>query len=354
MSQIRILDLGEVPPVRSQTIYHAVARAMGPGTPNTIILVTGQDPYVSIGYHQDLHSEVDVEYCADSGLPVVRREVGGGAVYLDRNQMFSQWVFQPESLPTSLEDQFELYVRPLVATYQTLGIDAYLRPVNDIHVDNRKIGGTGAAQIGQARVLVGSLMFDFDKHTMACVLKVPDEKMRDKVVAGLEQYMVTMRDLLPEEPDRAETIATYLEECAAVLDAELVHDEPSARELEIAGELDELFVSPQWLNRKTVLPREGVKIHEDVSIVGGVHKAPGGLIRAAATKVNGSITDVSFSGDFTILPAAGLAAIETAAAGSPGGVVARLGALFAEAGFEAPGVAPEHFAAALLGKNGGS
>jgi hypothetical protein len=27
-----------------------------------------------------------------------------------------------------------------------LGINAYLRPVNDIHVENKEIGGTGAAR----------------------------------------------------------------------------------------------------------------------------------------------------------------------------------------------------------------
>lgn len=353
MRQIRVIDLGEVPPVRSQTIYHAVARAMKDDSPDTIILVTGKDPYVSIGFHQDLHSEVDTNYCREAGLPVVRREVGGGAVYLDRNQVFSQWVFHNESLPADLNAQFELYIRPLVETYRELGIDAYLRPVNDIHVDNKKIGGTGAAQIDDARVLVGSLMFDFDKATMAKVLMVPDEKMRDKIVSGLEQYMVTMADLLPEAPDRDRTIGLYLERCAGTLDAELVPGEPSAEELAIAEDLDVQFVSEEWLNRKTVLPREGVKIHEGVSVVGGMFKAPGGLIRAAATNVDGSLVDVSFSGDFTILPASGLAAIESAAAGPIAALESRIEAVYADLAPETPGVLPEHFAAAITGAGSG-
>lgn len=349
MRQIRVLDLGEVDSVRSQSIYHAVARALTDDSPDTIILVTGQNPYVSIGFHQDLRSEVDVDFCAEAGLTVVRREVGGGAVYLDRNQMFSQWIFHNDSLPDDLNDQFALYIKPLVDTYQALGINAYLRPVNDIHVDNRKIGGTGAAQIDDARVLVGSLMFDFNKATMAKVLKVPDEKMRDKIFAGLEQYMVTMADLLPEPPDRDATIALYLEKCAETLDAELVLGEPTERELEIAAELDELFVSEEWLNAKTVLPRDGVKIHAGVSVVGGVFKSPGGLIRAAASRVDGVFDDVTFSGDFTILPSEGLKAIEDAAAGGVAGLQSRLEDVYAEYDLQTPGVLPEHFVAALLG-----
>ena len=69
-----------------------------------------------------------------------------------------------------LEEQFELHIRPLVATYQDLGVNAYLRPINDVHVDRKKIGGTGAAEIGAAQVVVGSLMLDFDKAAMAQVM----------------------------------------------------------------------------------------------------------------------------------------------------------------------------------------
>ena len=80
---IRLLNLGEVSPIRSQAIYHGVAYAMGPDDPDTITLMRPSAPYVCIGHHQDAATEVDLEYCAEAGLAVYRREVGGGAVYLD-------------------------------------------------------------------------------------------------------------------------------------------------------------------------------------------------------------------------------------------------------------------------------
>ena len=39
MHSIRLLDLGLVPPIRSQTIYHAVGHALAVDSPDTIILV---------------------------------------------------------------------------------------------------------------------------------------------------------------------------------------------------------------------------------------------------------------------------------------------------------------------------
>src|SRR5512140_300042 len=134
--RVRLLDLDLVPYVESQTIYHGVAYAMTDDSPNTISLMSPGSPYVCIGFHQELDKEIDVEYCAAHGLPILRREVGGGAVYLDSGQLF---------------------IHPIVETYRGFGIAAEHRPLNDIVVGDRKIGGTGIAAIGQAMVVAGSV-----------------------------------------------------------------------------------------------------------------------------------------------------------------------------------------------------
>ena len=350
VNPIRVLDLGLVPAMRSQTVYHAVARAFGPGSPDTIILVASQEPYVCVGYHQDIDAEVDRDYCRFHGLPVYKREVGGGAVYLDQNQVFTQWIFDPTHLPADLPGQFEVYAGPLVETYRSLGIEAYLRPINDIHVDGKKIGGTGAAQIGKARVLVGSLMFDFDKVTMSEVLKVSSEKMRDKVFQGLSEYMTTMREQLGTAPDRDETVARYLAACAEALGAELVPGELTPQELAIAEELDETFATEEFLGIKGHVAPVGVKIHEDVRVVDGARKAPGGLVRVSARLHAGRVDDVSFSGDFTMLPADGVTSIEEALRGSSveeAELEKRAETVYGERGLESPGLTPADFAKVL-------
>lgn len=348
---IRVLDLGYVSPVRSQTVYHAVAYAMTADGPDTIILVSPNAPYVCIGYHQELDKEVDVDYCSSRGLPVVRREVGGGAVYLDKNQLFAQWVFRRNRLPAAIERRFELYVLPLVETYRTLGIDAYLRPVNDVHVAGRKIGGTGAASIGEAEIVVGSLMFDFDFEMMARVLRVPSEKMRDKVHQSLREYMTTMARELEQVPDREMVKSLYLERCRLALGRELALGSLSEREETLAHELDERFVSAEWLNRKGGLRQDGVKIHEDVRVVETAHKAPGGLIRVTARLLCGRIDDVSISGDFTLLPVAALGALEEDLRGAnvrPDDLVRRIRGVYQRMSAQSPGVAPEDFVTALM------
>lgn len=357
---VRLLDLGLADPIRTQTIYHAVGRGLTPDAPDTIILISPDRPYVCIGYHQDLEREVDLDYCRAHDLPVTRREVGGGAVYLDAGQLFVQWVFQREAVPTRLTDRFELYIRPLVETYQALGVAAYHRPVNDIHVAGKKIGGTGAAQIGEAEVLVGSIMFTFDKATMARVLKVPSEKMRDKVFESLEQYMTTLAEQLAEQrrplPDRGAVTGLYLSRASAALGRAIEPGAPTAAELALAAELDAHFVSDEWLYQKGSLRRAGVRIHEDVYVAEGSFKAPGGLIRATVRQRAGRIDGLELAGDFTLFPASALAGLQDAALGAPAEPAAlteRFAAVYQQPGIDAPGVLPEHLAAAVLAATAG-
>lgn len=300
---IRLLDLGTVDPLRSQTIFHAVGYALTDGSPDTILLVSPNAPYVSIGRHQDVDREVDRAVCAELGFPVIRREVGGGAVYLDGNQLFTQWIFAAEHLPATVEERFTLYCNTLVEAYRALGVEAAYRPVNDIHVNGRKIGGTGAARMDRAEVVVGSLMFDFDVLTMSRVLKVPSEKFRDKVFQTMSEYMTTLRRELGTPPPRSVVVDAYVAACAAALGRAIEPGTLRSDEIELAERLDERFASQEWLEEGGGLRRPGVKIHEGVRVAEGAHKAAGGLIRCMAVVRDDVLEDVAFSGDFTARPA---------------------------------------------------
>jgi lipoate-protein ligase A len=349
--RIRLLYIENVSPLRSQTVYHAVGYAMKEDTPNTIIMVSPSAPYVCVGYHQDMQKEVDLDYCAANGLPVYRREVGGGAVFLDNGQLFTQWIFHKQDLPASLEERFKLYIDPLVQTYQALGINATHRPINDVHVNGKKIGGTGAAQMGIAEILVGSLMYTFDKKTMSQVLKVPSEKMRDKIFESLEAYMTTMTEQLGTTLDRAMVKDLYMRKVSEALGAEVYAGEWTAEEEAMAQEIDARFVSDEWLYQKGRLQQEGVKIHQDVHIVETAFKAQGGLIRIIARLREGRIDDVAISGDFTLLPSFALGALEQSLRGitaTPETLKSKIEEAYYRLSIQSPGVTPSDFTTAIM------
>ena len=296
-ASIRLIDAGTVPPLRSQTIYHGLAYAREETTPDTIVLATPAEPYVCVGFHQDIAHEIDADFCQAQGLLVLRRETGGGAVYLDSDQLFVQWVMGEGSLPTRIDRRFELFSRPLVSTYQQFGIDAQFRPVNDVHIEGRKIAGTGAARIGNAEVLVGNFIFDFDTAVMTKVLRAPSESFRDQVDRSLSKYMTSMSRELDAVPQRSEVSHAYIGECEKALQRELEVGELTAPEIEAIEEVERRFLSAGFLTRPGGLRRPGVKIHEDVHVVERVHDVDGGSIRVTARLREGRIEDVSLVGD---------------------------------------------------------
>ena len=195
--RLRVLDFGAVSPLRSQAIYHGLAHALTANDSAILALCTPSAPYLCVGAHQDIGAELDIDYCAQRGLPILRRDVGGGAVYLDARQLFYQFVFPRARAPQSPQDIFPFFIAPIVQCCRALGIDAAFNPPNDISVGERRLGGTGAGTIGGATVFVGSFLFNFDRESMANALRVPSAGFRRAYVEALRRYLVTVNELDP-------------------------------------------------------------------------------------------------------------------------------------------------------------
>jgi lipoate-protein ligase A len=343
---MKVYDLGRVPWLDSQLLYHALPRVGGSG----LILLAPATPYVCIGYHQDAAQEVDMDFCREHGIPVFRREVGGGAVYLDGEQLFYQLVL-PLDHPAAQGDKETIYRRllhPVVRTYQAIGIPAEYKPINDIITGGRKISGNGAAEIADHLIIVGNLILDFNHEMMSRVLKVPDEKFRDKVFKTLSENLTTIRRELGSVPPEAELKAILIREFESVLgslEAAALPAEVYAK----AKELAPLMTTDEWLMKRGKVCRErGVRIQSGVNVLQRAYKARGGLLRAVLVAREGRIADVELSGDFFFYPAEKLADLEQALAGiSPEQVEAVVAEFYAAHAIQSPGVAPADFAELL-------
>jgi lipoate-protein ligase A len=345
---MKLHSLGHVSWLDSQLIYHALPRLGMEG----LILLAPDEPYVCIGYHQDARQEVDLPYCGEKGIPVFRREVGGGAVYLDGQQLFYQLIIHKDN-PLAPRDKGEFYrqfLAPVVETYRELGVETRHKPVNDIvTVAGRKISGNGAAEIGEYLVLVGNLIADFDYETMVRVLHVPDAKFRDKVQKSLRENLTTLRRELGQIPRWDAMTASLVSNFEKVLGT-LVPAPLPAEVHYCAAELARTHTTEEWLFRPATRTREDrqVKIASGVHVLRQVHKAPGGLIRATVEVHEGRILDVTFSGDFFFYPADRLADLEECLAGARLNETKNAIEEFYRLNeIESPGVTPRDLTAAL-------
>jgi len=131
----------------------------------------------------------------------------------------------------------------------------------------------------------------------------------------------------------------------------------TAEEEAQACEVDARFQSEEWLNQRGGLRQTGIKIHQDVRVVEGATKAPGGLVRATLRLRQGRIDDIVLSGDFTLTPAFALASLEQSLRGvtvSQDALSARVQQAYRATGIQSPGLAPEHFVQAILAAAGAS
>ncbi len=56
---IRFIYMDSASYLRSQTSYHGIAHSFAADTPNTIVTVRPDRPYVSIGFNQDVRQVID-------------------------------------------------------------------------------------------------------------------------------------------------------------------------------------------------------------------------------------------------------------------------------------------------------
>ncbi len=357
-TQWRFLDLGDLPPLSTQVVYHAVAEAVDRGVaPNTIIFCSPNSPLVCLGYHQELEVEVDLEYCRLRSLPVVRRILGGGAVYLDNDQLFYQVIASKSDpgVPSSIEEIFRRYLAAPVRTYNDIGIPATYRPVNDIEVEGRKISGSGATEVGSSVVLTGNIIFDFNFDEMTRILKVPSEKFRDKVAKTLRERLTTIKKELAEPPAREPVKQLLRRNYELTLGSELSDGELSSEELELMRSLETEYSNPSWLHsveneHQHLILKRNLKI-TGRSFLGEVaHKTQGGLLRVLVETVDNRIVDVMITGDFSFIPKDHLRMLERELKGTETAneiLMTKIQRLYKEYDIESPGMAVEDIVGAV-------
>jgi len=356
----RLIDLGKIDYLTSQTVYHAVALARSEGVVDDTLLFCYPDrPFVCLGYHQEIEKEIRVDFCKKTNIPIVRRVIGGGTVLLDDGQFFYQVIVSRKNpkVPLTIAGAYKTLLEAPVLTYRDLGISAEYKPINDIEVHDKKISGTGAGQVEETTVLTGNIILDFNYDLMTQIFKVPSEKFRDKISKSLRERLTTCKKELGELPDRNLVKELLIKNFEQTLDIQLVSDELTEREKELLQDLNEEYKTEEWVyapshRRPELYEKRKVKISRDVHIFETAYKSPGGLIRITGELTDDEIiTDLLVSGDFWFFPAERLQDLENAIIGHPineSKLFEVISQFFTKHSIESPGTSPEDIVKAII------
>ncbi|MDO8554004.1 MAG: biotin/lipoate A/B protein ligase family protein [Candidatus Micrarchaeota archaeon] len=195
---------------------------------------------VSIGYFQSLNEEVDLDACKKHGVDIVRRLTGGGAVFHDSELTYS---FITKEYPNGIHDSYHLICGAITDGLKTIGIDSQFIPINDLLVNGKKFSGN--AQTRKKGVLLqhGTILLKVDVDKMFELLKVPNEKLKGKLISDVKQR-VTALDKSFEEVESA------LEKgFAQRFNANVERSELSDEELKKCNELISKYSSMEWVGR---------------------------------------------------------------------------------------------------------
>jgi lipoate-protein ligase A len=227
---LRVIDLALASATKSQAAAYAIADRVAPGGTPAVLLADPLEPFLSVGANQNIERDIDLSFCRERGITLVRRRLGGSAIYVDPEQLIFHIVVPARRAHWPAPRMLATLAGAVVDTHRDLGIAACLRPPGDVAVAGRKIGGTAGAEIGGSVVVGGTFLFDFDVVIMARCLKLPSGPFRAKVARMLERGMTTMRVELGTPPDRALVKAHLVANLARCLDAEPQEDRMSDEE----------------------------------------------------------------------------------------------------------------------------
>ena len=292
---VRLICTGRIEPGLTQGLYHSLAKEMTESSEDTVIICSPSLPYLCIGYHQVLDSVLDVDVCSAFNLPIIRRCIGGGTTLLDCNQIFYQCIFHNSRVPWRADKVYQMMLNAPVNVLNRIGLSGRLRAVNEVEANSVRIAGIGGGRVGEAMVVVGNLLLDFDYSIMSRVWNVPNQSFRDLALETMEERVGTINKLgcnhTPEslEPYLIEAFAESLER--PVQESELEREEIQVG-INMANDLSSNeFLS---LHHPTgeVSPMASLKISADVFIY-HIHLQIGDRGEDVSVRVdNGIITDL--------------------------------------------------------------
>jgi lipoate-protein ligase A len=210
----RFVDCGAQDPFESNARMPVLGRNVGEGKGAIMTTSVWGSTHLNVGWFDDVDSTLDLDRCAALGIQVIRRPVygGGTAFYEAGSAVMWSWLLPKDQHP-DLDAELARFQPITMDALQRLGLDGVVfEGSSDLRFNGRKLG----ALTGQDVVLcnsVGGFINNRppDLDTYLQVVRVPDDKFKDKAVKDMREYVVTAEEIrgkaLPYEEFRDALLA---------------------------------------------------------------------------------------------------------------------------------------------------
>lgn len=162
--------------------------------PPTVRFYGWKPSAISIGYFQQLKDEIDLDVCNSLGVDYVRRITGGGAVFHEHELTYSIVISEHHpKISKNILESYGMICGAVIKGLSHLDIEGIYAPINDILVDGKKISGNAQTRKHHTVLQHGTILNEVNIEKMFSLLKVPDEKIKDKMIANVKERVTSIR-----------------------------------------------------------------------------------------------------------------------------------------------------------------
>lgn len=194
MMAARWFDLGCTDPLTFHATYAGIAAARANDRLPAVV-------WGRVGAHVCLGQSQGMCELADAlDIPVLRRPLGGGAVWVDEMQLSYALIAPLDAVPLRHTAWYEWALAPAIETFRSFGL-AVERHAEDLWLEGRKIAGSGAATIGRSAVFASSFLLRFPRARFARAIAAASEGFHARLVETLGMAMTDWAEQgeVPEE-----------------------------------------------------------------------------------------------------------------------------------------------------------
>lgn len=204
MKQILLPDNRE----RSLAFYLAMEEYVAKEMEGEAFFVWRVEPTVIIGRNQVLENEVNIPYCAERGVQLVRRKSGGGCVYSDKGNIMISYISERGDVAAV----FGRYMSALAALLCDLGLPAVKSARNDVLVCGRKVSGNAFQQLPGKSIVHGTMLYSTNLEALTEAIRPPVEKLQRHGVESVRQRVVNLEEYKDVHPmlESVETLENHI------------------------------------------------------------------------------------------------------------------------------------------------
>ena len=155
------------------------------------------EPSVIVGCNQAVRNEVDLGFCAQNEIRIIRRMSGGGTVFHDPGNLNFCFISNKNEGKSSLNNDFLL---PIVEVLTNSGIQVEIGKRKDLWIEGKhKITGTASHVAKNRELHHGTLLYNTNLEMLEKALnsKTKDESV--KAIASVRSTVKNLRTWLEEK-----------------------------------------------------------------------------------------------------------------------------------------------------------